>query len=321
MKRILATTVALAALSACGDGNPFDTTLSDDDADATVDLVIPEEISSALTSFTYDPTDETLSITGLQSDGDEATVAYNRRANLDRGEYQAYTFQDDPLDEHTTVYVREIGDVVAATAVTGGQFTFFSGGATFSRSGNFDPIAGDQSADVGLVTYEGDYVGLSDVTGPNTDLLAAPATDGALLPSQAAPVTGRVFINVEFDTGQTSGVVTNRVVESSIGDLDVPDLFFEPTQLDDDGYFSGTVQTFEEERSSVGSYAGVIGGTDSSELAGALYASDHYGENVVDGNGNTVTFEDEEEYGIFVLGRCGTNQPDHSTDCDVVDPE
>lgn len=322
MYRIIAASVALMALSACGDGNPFGDTTTDDDGDeAVVDFVIPEEVAGNLTNFAYDATNQTLSITGLQRDGDETTVSYIRKPGLDQGEYEAYTFQDDPLDEHTTVYVRQIGDVTGAVAVTGGQFGFFTGGASFDRDGSFDPIPGNQADDTGLVSYSGDYIGLSDLEGQNTDLLTVPASVVAPRPAQAAVVTGRIFINVEFETNELSGAVFDREITTgtrfdpavSTTTTGLPSLLLSPTQLNDDGEFNSTVEIDTGTRTTVGEYAGVIGGTDSEAIAGGLYAAEHF-DDVIDVTG-------EEEYGVFVLGRCGTNQTDHGAECTVVDPE
>lgn len=324
MDRIFAAMVALAALGACSSGgNPFATPdESTPDDGAVVDFVIPEQVAGNLTNFAFNATDETLSITGLQRDGDEVTVDYVRRAALDQGGYQAYTFQDDPLDEHTTVYVRQIGDVTGTVAVTGGQFGFFTGGTSFQRTGAFDPIPGNQQADTGLVSYSGDYVGLSDVEGQNTDLLPVPGSVNAPRPAQAAVVTGRVFINVEFDTGELSGAIFDRQVTtgnrfdtSATVVPNLPSLLLEPTQLNEDGTFASNVEitTSGGTRRAAGEYAGIIGGPNSEAIAGSLYVEEHF-EDALEVTG-------EEEYGIFVLGRCGTSQADHGSECPIVDPE
>ena len=77
--------------------------------------------------------------------------------------YRAFTAQDKPLNEHTTAYVNTISDVTAALAVTGGQVTYFDGGARFTRSGGYDPVEVSVPNDTGLVNYAGTYIGLSNV--------------------------------------------------------------------------------------------------------------------------------------------------------------
>lgn len=316
MYRIFATAVALTALGACGDGNPFSTgvnggTTGDED-EIVSDGTIPEQVAGQLTGISYNPDTETLSLTGLQRDGDEVTVEYERRAALDQGVYEAYTFQDDPLDEHTTVYVRNLGNVTGATAVTGGQFTYFTGGATYARTGGYDPIQGNQDSDQGLVTYAGEYIGLSDLNGPDTDLLPVPAVDVSVTPAQASVVNGRIFINVEFDTGEVAGTVYERQIVLEGGTIDIPDLYLSPGTVDNDGFFNSEVDVFlDGSRQTVGEYGGVIGGVDSDALAGGLYVVDHISNDI----------DDEEEYGTFVLGRCGGPLEDASTECSVVDPE
>lgn len=322
MKRIFAATLALSALAACGDGNPFGAGGDAGDG-TTVDSTVPETITGSFDSFAYDPGAGTLTITGLLRDGDTNPVTYVRKPALDQGVYTAFTLQDDPLDEHTTVYVRSLDDVSGAVAVSGGQFTFYSGGVQFARDGSYDPIQPDEGSDRGLVTYAGEYIGLTNLNGPDTDLLAAPGgiTDSTVLPSQAGLVTGDIIINVEFDANNISGEVFNREVDSEAfgNDIGISDLVFRPGEVDADGNFSGRVEVQGNPDVGVGDYAGVIGGEDASVLAGGLFAEEHFGE----GTGGVLsTVAGEEEYGVFVLGRCGGPNADAGVAaCTGVDPE
>ena len=316
MKRIFAATIALAALSACGDGNPFGAAAEDDEIESET----PDQVRGNLSDFSYNAAAETLTITGLLRDGDTNPVTFNRNAALDRGDYQAFTLQDDPLDQHTTVFVRSLGSVEGAVAATGGQFTYYTGGAEFRRSGGFDPVTPNEGADRGLVTYAGEYVGLANIDGPEDDLLAIPAnnpvTNASVLPSTAAVVSGDIFINVEFDRNSVAGEVFNRDVDTSAGaDLAVADLILVPTTLASDGTFTGNVE-LEGDRASLGQYSGVLGGTDSDALAGGLFANEHFGD---DGALGGVT--NEEEYGVFVLGRCGTANAAGVDACNGVESE
>ncbi|MEP0210926.1 MAG: thymidylate synthase [Paracoccaceae bacterium] len=330
MKRITITaTAVLLALGACGDGNPFfapETTPVTTTPTTTSN--IPADVAGSVANVSFDPTANTLSITGLLRDGNVITQTYNRNAALDAaagsGVYQAYTFQDDPLDEHTTVYVRRLGDVEGSVAVTGGQFQFFSGGVAYKRDGGFDPIVPDATNDRGLVTYAGEYIGLSDLNGPDTDLLTVPGgTSPSITPSQAAPVTGDVFINVEFGSTNVAGTVYNRVIDTeALGQVALPDLILAPTNFSTDGSFTGGTNRDDVSGGNsvpVGDYGGIIGGPDSNVVTGGLYAVEHFGSDT----GTALdTVTDEEEYGIFVLGRCGSALQDATaTDCASVDPE
>ncbi len=325
MKRITITAVAvLLALGACGDGNPFfaPETPPTPATPPTTTSNIPEDVAGSVSNIVFDPAANTLAITGLLRDGNVVTQTYNRNAALDAaagsGVYQAYTFQDDPLDEHTTVYVRRHGNVEGGVAVTGGQFRFFSGGVAYRRDGGFDPIVPDDATDRGLVTYAGEYIGLSDINGPNTDLLPVPGgVPTSVQPAQAAPVRGTAFINVEFATNNLAGIVTERQVDvNGLGTVAIPDLILVPTTLATDGSFAGSVQS--DDQRPVGDYGGVIGGVQSDAIAGGLYATEHFGD-----SGPLSTVTDEEEYGIFVLGRCGSALEDAAAAaaCSSVDPE
>ena len=303
---------ALVALTACGDGNPFtDGDAGDDDA---ANAAIPEDIAGTFQAFSYDPANGTLTITGLSRDEDVGAVSYVRKPALDEGVYRAYTAQDDPLDEHTTVYVREHGDVSGAVALTGGQFTYFSAGVNFKRDGRYDPHPVDASDDTGLVTYTGEYIGLSDVNGPDTDLLPVPggAGSGSIIPAQASVVRGRIFINIGFASNNVAGTINERQITLDSGTFDLPDIQLEPTNLTTDGTFDGNaVTTNTGSRTNVGSYAGILGGPDSNVLAGGVYLKDHFEP--------VLSVEDEEEYGVFVLGKCGGALEDPSPECDAVD--
>lgn len=337
MIRPLVSFAALAALVACGDGAPFGGAVTDPDAPA-VGSGIPEAIASTVTGFTYNPGDGTMTLTGTLRDGDERTTTFFRRAALDVRDdnsgaviYETYTAQDDPLDEHTTVYVRALGDVAAGVAVTGGQFTYYSGGVRYGRAGGFDPAPINEANDTGLVTYAGQYAGLTNLNGPDTDLLTVDsAIPGAVIPSQGGPVTGRVFINVSFADNNLAGVIYDRRVDSAAyGQFAVSNLILVPTELAADGTFTGEVE-FPGIRQDVGSYAGLIGANDGEAMAGGIFVDDHYGDTLVDmngnplldGNGDRVTISNEEEFGIFVLGRCGGALADQAPECTIppVDP-
>lgn len=333
MKYTYAAIAALLALSACGDGNPFFASPQPAAAPVPTSAAVPAEVAGSVADIVFDDVAGTLSVTGLLLDGDTFTQVFNRRAGLDQGNYQAYTFQDDPLDEHTTVYVRRHGSVEAGVAVTGGQFTYYSGGVTYKRAGGFDPVIPDAANDRGLASYAGAYVGLSNLDGPDNDLNRTGLPGGldpSVTPGQAAVVNGSALINVEFATNNLKGEIYDRSItlpqrDATTGDIlrdaggnalttvvsGLPDLILVPTTLQGDGTFAGTVE-LNGTRAEVGDYGGIVGGPSSDGVAGGVFASEHFD--------TAITVTGEEEYGVFVIGRCGTALQDDPALCGISDP-
>lgn len=314
MTRILTLLLALGLLAACTTGNgsnPFDEdedTGDDGDGGAT-EQVIPEQLAGDVTRVQYDPAQNTIVVEGLTLDDVPFEAVYSRAPALEANVpgYRVYTAQDDPLDRHSTALVREAanGAVRAGTVVTGGPRNRYFGGTYYERDGAFNPPQVDNTS--GLVTYTGTYAGLTNVTGSGEDLLPVPpGTDPALPPTQSAEVAGRVFVNADFADNSIEGNVVDRVlVDTSLG---LPDLVLVQGSIDEQGTFFGTVE-FDARHpdsgnnpigSQIGSYGGVIGGPDGNGLAGTIRLDEW------DGLGNQLGFENEEEYGVFVLERCGT---------------
>ncbi|MEM8579093.1 MAG: thymidylate synthase [Pseudomonadota bacterium] len=315
MTRLYAGIAVLAALAACGNGSPFNGATGGD-TDTGGGSTIPESLASDLGSFTYDPAAGTLTVQGLVRDEDPFNAVFRRRPALDRPGYVAFSAQDDPLDQHVTAYVQDIGGTRAGIAVSGGQFTFYNAGGAYARDGNYDPV--EVQGDSGLVTYAGDYVGLTNLSGDNTDLAPIPTpgiTPGVITPGQSAVVTGQIFINVDFADNNLSGAVYNRVLDANDAQLQPPattlavgDLVFEPTTIDGNGEFFGNVE-LAGDRQDRGDYGGIFGGQDANAVAGVIFVTDH----LIDSS------TDEEEYGVFVLGRCGG--PNQSAQiCNDVEP-
>jgi len=196
--------------------------------------------------------------------------------------------------------------------VTGGQVTYFDGGARFTRSGGYDPVEVSVPNDTGLVNYAGIYIGLSNVNRDDTDLAPIPSgISPSIRPYQASVVNGSIFITVSFGESTIKGAIYDRiltlpvlndareqVVDPLTGldtfEVSVPDLILTPTTVASDGSFSGSAEI--PSPTTVGSYGGIIGGADSEAIADAVYVEEHF----EDANGG------EEEYGIFVIGQCGT---------------
>lgn len=285
MERFWISCAALAALAACSSSNPFTGTETDAEESG-----IPEIIASDLDGIVYDAANQTLTVRGVTLDGSVLDSSYTRNAALDRGGYEAYTFQESSLDRHSTAYVKEINGTRAAIVVTGGQFETYFGGGIYGRTGAFDPP--EVSVNNGLVNYAGSYVGLTNITGDGGDLLpVAPGTDDSVRPVQAAEVTGDVLINADFVDNSVNGIIYNRVIQDA-SSLVMLDLAMQPGTIAEDGTFTGDLTINNQNR---GTYAGIFGGEDASAVAGAIFAEDH-----IDG------IDNEEEYGAFVLQACGT---------------
>ncbi|MEM6759914.1 MAG: thymidylate synthase [Pseudomonadota bacterium] len=313
MKRVAAVCALTLGIASCGDGNPFSaTTTPDPGTPGGPSTSIPDSIAGDLTGFSFNPTAGTLTIEGVFLDSDDFAGAYVRTPSLDVPGYVAFTAQDDPLDQHVTAYSASIDGTGSAVAVTGGQFGTFNGGASFTRSGGFD--APTVAGDTGLVSYAGDYVGVTDLPGDGDELLPAPAiADPAQLPGQAAVVTGDIFINVDFNDNSLKGIITNRELDlddaliASGTTLPVGDIALDPGTIASDGTFTGNVRLGGDDQDR-GDYAGIFGGTDAQAVAGAIFIADHL----------VASTNTEEEYGIFVLGRCGS-AVQTSTLCAVVE--
>lgn len=290
MKRTVCAVAAACFVSACGSGsggNPFAT---DTEADPSI---IPETISNNLGAISYNAGAQTLEVTGIALDNSPINAVYTRKPALDRDGYEAYTTQSGSLRRHSTAYVREIDGARAAVVVTGAQFETYFGGSLYDRTqGAYDPPATTTPA-AGQVTYAGSYIGLLNGPGSGEDLLAvAPGTDADPLPVQASEITGDVLVNADFADNQVGGIIYNRQADIYDFSEETP-LSLEPTAIDPaTGTFSGNITINLQDR---GDYAGVFAGQDSSAVAGSIFAKDHL-----------ESFQNEEEYGIFVLSKCGT---------------
>lgn len=287
MKRYWLGVVAAATVSACSGGYPW----APVDETQQTDPVVPAAIAGDMQSFTYNPVAKTLVVRGVTLDDTPFEAVYSRAPALDRPGYEAYSSQESSLSRHTTAYVQQIDGTRAAIAVSGGQFGHFFGGSSYGRDGSFDPPGVAVSG--GLVSYAGNYIGLLNVAGDGGDLLpVAPGTPNEVRPKQAAEVTGSILITADFADMSVNGIVYDRVAVDAGAALE--DLELAPGDIAANGTFAGKV-TQNGGTNSRGDYGGLFGGTNSSAVAGTLHATDH-----ISGITNP------EEYGLFVLGQCGT---------------
>jgi hypothetical protein len=301
---------AAVVLAACGGTPPFGGTVTDTEGDPANGVApIPDELAGSVQSFTYNPSSQTLSVVGVPFDDGPFTGVYRRRPGLDQAGYEAYTAQDGSLDRHTTAYVRDINGTRAAVIVTGVQFEQVFGGIAYSNTSYSAPVEPGSEVDGGLVSYAGSYVGLLNASGSNEDVtpVTGGGEQGQELTGQAGEVRGQVLITADFSDAQVAGIVFNRVVvdrdattpgvtPNAANPLQVNDIAFDSTAINTDGTFFGTASV---DNNSVGEYGGIFGGDGATEVAGGINVQNHIDE-----------FQNEIEWGTFVLAACGQPQED-----------
>ncbi|MEO0402019.1 MAG: hypothetical protein AAF214_06555 [Pseudomonadota bacterium] len=319
MKRTAAVCALALGLVACGDGNPFNT---DGDAPAVTttssaaqvsDVAVPAEILNDLESINFDATTNTLTVTGLTQDGVPLINEYNHVAASFVDGFETFTGQNDPIGRHATAFVASRdGGLQAGVVMTGPQFNRFFGGTFYDRSGDYEaPTAPESRFDV---TYVGNYAGGLNFPGPLTDRLPiAPGVDPDVdLPQQTAYVRGLMFVNVDLNDMSVEGEIYNRtgvfgqdgsgnlVSDSTIpGFVGLPDIVLVDGALEGDGTFSGNLEVDGVVGEDIGDFAGVIGGPGGNAAVGGTTLSDY-----------TTLFDNEIEYGVFVLDLCDATSTD-----------
>ncbi|SDN46649.1 hypothetical protein SAMN05216196_101621 [Lutimaribacter pacificus] len=319
---------AALALTACsGDGtNPFDkddedTTdqtsgTGDDNTADTAD--IPDSLRGDLERLVYDSATQTLTITGVNLASGDYEAAYTRDPSLDIYDpggnlaYVAYATQSDPLDRPAMAFVMESGNsssVRGGMVITGGQFNRYFGGTFYERDGDYTPPAS------GLVSYAGTYVGGTNIHDTGGGLQPLPSgTNPSLESSYPAIIVGEVFLNVDFGNNSVNGSIYNRDFRGYAGVYTLPDIVLTSTGIAADGTFFGeTVEYDGILNNDIGDYGGIFGGPNADGVAGGVHLTEF------DGQGDPLGFDSEEEYGTFVLDKCGT--PDaNATICSSVSP-
>lgn len=306
MLRIMTLVIALTALVSCGDGQPFTFGNTTDDPvidDPTDVNGIPESVAGNLQFLSYDPFFHTLEVEITSLDVPAPNPMYNRDARLDLPGYEAYSYQDDPLDRMFIAFVAQSndGELIGGVVMDGGQFNKFFGGSYFERNGPYS----NATANGGLVSYAGTYVGITNIDAPGNELLPVdPGTDPDILPSQGTRVTGDIFINADFNDNTINGAISNRVLVDYA--QAIPTVYLIPTDISSEGTYAGVVEN--PAQIVIGSYAGTFGGIGATSTAGGIHLDGDFVPGVVN----------EEEYGVFVLTQCG--QAGDAAICDAVNP-
>jgi len=308
--------LCIALLTACGGGgasgsNPVTggvqlvATDPVDPTDPTVALTngIPTELANNLLGVTYDPGNQTLTLEleSFDAAGEQAT--FLRRSDLDPtvNGYQAYVRQDDPSDRFfLAIGGSSVGGEVSAVVVTdGGQFNRFFGGGFYQQDSTYEV-----DREQGLVSYAGNYAGTTNINAPGTNL-ATPLPVAAVRPREPAAIQGDIFLNVTFSDDSVNGSIFNRRF-TDYPTIDLPDISLVEGELAEDGTFLGSAE-IEVERP-IGRFGGTLGGEGGTALAGTTSLTEFSDD-----------LENEEEYGLFVLERCGTAN-ENATLCANVNP-
>jgi len=261
----------------------------------------PATVAGALQAVDYDADAGELVLTLNAVHGGERNVTYVRTAAVDTNGYQGYTLQRSPADRHYTALFGESADneLYAGVVADGGNNNRYFGGGVYGRQGLGVYSPYDHAPTEGEVQYRGDYAGVTNVANSGTQLLDSSGLDPNLTPPrQSDRVTGIILLNADFENLQMDAEISNRQLVDDLGGLNpLPDVILVPTAITAEGTFEGTVEYEGVVGSQIGSYAGLFGGAGATSVAGVVYLEEF------DGTTNRVT--GEEEYGVFIMTRCG----------------
>lgn len=311
----LSAPLALVVIAACS-GNPLSNVATTTTTTASTAVVVPTDLKNNLTQLIYtpaaDPANSTIQIAISGLDTTPVLATWARRPAMDVAGFTAFAVQEDALDRLFVAMAGQSNDgsVRAALAHSGGQFNHYYAGATYERTGSYDPpTATGGGPATGQVSYVGTYTGMLNagttypnrnaVTGAGQGLLATPAGANAdTLPSEALRVTGRGFVNANFADNQVNGTIFDRVVVNG-PNFNLGSVILVPAAIDTAaGTFTGTTERPGHPGSSTGTYGGVFGGVDSGGLAGAINLTSVY-------DTSDSSISNLLERGVFVLNQCG----------------
>lgn len=260
----------------------------------------PASVAGTLEAVDYDPDGEELILRVNAIHGGTRNATYTRVPALDTAGYQGYMMQKTPADRHYTALFDESNgsEVVAGVVADGGNNNRYFGGGFFARQGLGVYSPYDHPASQGEAQYYGTYAGVTNVDGNGDQLLDASGIPANLTPpGQADRVTGIILLNADFANGQVDAEISNRFMVDDVAGLGrLPDIMLIQTGIDADGTFAGVAEYEGDIDNAIGSYAGIFGGAGATAVGGVVYLEEFDADAVFDG---------EEEYGVFVLTRCG----------------
>jgi hypothetical protein len=264
-----------------------------------------EEVAGSLRSVSYDADagQLVLAINGIH--GNQENVTYTRRADLDATVpgYQVFMQQGTAADRHYTALFAESNDnrLIAGVVADGGNNGRYYGGSYYGRQGAeiYSPYT-DSSG--GEAQYYGTYAAVTNLDGNGDDLLDASGIPATLTaPGQADRITGIILLNADFANGAVDAEISNRQLVDDVrginGDLALQDIVLTEAQITAEGTFTGIAAYETRPDAQIGSFGGIFGGNGATSVAGTVYLQEFDGPN--------GTIPGEEEYGVFVLTRCG----------------
>ena len=320
MTRFLTAVSVLAFLAACDNEQPLDFgdagpstnldnegTVTDGDGEPILDEEgeeiefaengIPEPIAFNLVEAAFDADAETLEVTITSLDSTPLSATYERTAALDVDGYVAFSQQEDALDRFFVGYGQSSndGDTTGVLVMDGGQFSRFIAGVYYTQN-NYS-VPSTSQPDDGLVAYTGQYIGMLNFDEVDESLLL-PATSGIpadLLAGQPGRVIGDVLINADFVDMQVNGGISNRRVAAPtvLDPFTLLRIGLVPADILENGTFFGDAN--RPDAQAVGNYSGTFGGSGASGVAIGVHLTGDF----------IPEFDNEEEFGLIVLTKCG----------------
>ncbi len=288
MRKVLGLMTVAALLAACDDRSAEDTTTG---GGGGVTPTVPTGGEIAVGDVEAVSFDGETLLVRVALDGDSVLEEYETAGPGDTvNGYQRFTQNVSSLNRSYTALAGEAGDgsLVAVVTADGGQFNRFFGGASVVQNDLSAPAGG-------LVSYQGTYAGLNNA-GPAIPP-AVPGAPPTAFSSDAATVTGQVFLNADFTDNKVEGAIYDREWDNDGTPTELDDLTLIVGDIAAGGTFSGSVEIGQgSEAAGAGTYSGAFGGTDAAFAGGVLDIDPAaYGE---DADPNL------KEFGIFIIGQC-----------------
>ena len=217
-----------------------------------------------------DPTDDTLTLTGLPFDDDPLGAVYAYSGNDTANGFPIYINTNPTIFNQYLAIIRDTtgGEMTLGVVTIEGYQDFGYRGAWFELNDVTTSIP-----NLELVEYTGEYTGFMVFDGSGNQYVT----------------TGDVTMEVDFTDSVLKGFIDNRTIQTVAGtDVPIPnpDVTGIPTLvLNDttitDGTFSGTVNSYADELVyETGSYQGWFGGTGATSVGGLIEAQGDYDDGV-----------------------------------------